>query len=367
MAVPNPEPELARLRASLQKGLSPVLLVTGAAGHFRGEAMDAIVAALPQDADVRSISGDEDSDGRELLDLRGGSLFGRGCYVVVRRGEGWLKRHGAALVEHLAAIKPGYGLIVEAAKLDRRTKVGKALVERAAVFEFRPLYTEPYDKSRSPLEAEMVGWIVQRGRAQGVTLAPEAALLVMATAGTEPAEVLAELGRLRVAFGDRKTPLSPDDLRGQLSGGFESNPFELAEAVLDFDRRRAERSLSAMFDRGVRGREGDTIDRGGLFPFITSWLWQSLAKAYEGRFLLDRGTPAKDVARRLGVRVFADRFERQVHGNPASRLERGLLLLHEAQRELRRTGEDPEWILRTFLQRYFGEVAVLAVQAGAAW
>ncbi|MEM7205313.1 MAG: DNA polymerase III subunit delta [Planctomycetota bacterium] len=360
MAVPNPERELTRLRTLVGRGLPPVVLVTGAADFFRSEAMDLALAALPEDADIRTLAGEQDTDGAELDVLRGGSLFGEGAWLVVRRAEGWLKKHGAALAAVLPGLRPGCGAIVEATKLDRRTKAGKALAKGAAVFEFRALYTEPYDRTRSPLDAEMVDWLVQRARGVDLRLTREAALLLMHTVGTDPAECLAELQRLATRAGGEagnKGSLGPDDLRGLLSCGFESTPFELADALLERDRQRTERSLEAMLQRGVRGRDGDRVDTGGVFPFVTSWLYQALARCYEGRFLLDRGVPLREVGGRVGVRAFADRFLQQVRLNPEPRLRRGLLLLHEAQRELRQSGESPGWVLRRFLLRYFAEDA----------
>ncbi len=357
MATPNPERELGRLRAVLGRGVPRLLLISGPAAYFRDQAVDMAIAAVADGVELRRISGDADTDGAELGDLLGGSLFGAGACVVVRRGEGWLQQHGPALAAMLERIAKGCALVVEVVKLDRRTKVGKALTAAAEVFEFRALYTEPYDRTRSPQDAEMVGWIVDRGRAQGLSLTAEAALLMMHTVGSDPAECQNELVRLAPLLGGQAGAIPPEALAPALHCGYESNPFELAEALLDFDRARTERSLEAMLARGVRSRDGSLVDRGGVFPFATSWLYTALAKAYEGRLLLERGHTPRQVAQALGVRVFVDRFHRQVQTNPTPRLRRGLLLLYEAQRDLRETGEDPGWLLRRFAAGYFAETA----------
>lgn len=355
MAVPNPERELKRLEQKAKAGLDRVTVVLGASGFFRAEALELALAAIPQGRDLRSIDGQQDStDGRELQLLRGAGLFGGGTWLVVRRAEGWLAAHGEELSRSLDAISPRCGLIVEATKFDKRTKVGKALAARD-VYEFRDLYAEPFDRSRSPLEAELVAFVNQRARALGVPLTPEAAYVIVTTVGKEPAEIIPELRRLAERLGAqaKQKPLPPEALRGHLTCAFESTPFEFAEALLDHDRARCLRSLAAMFARGVKGRDGASVDRGGVFPFVTSWLHQSLANAHRGRCLLDRGVPANDVAQQVGVRVFADRFIRQVNQNPQARLLRGLHLLHDTQRRLRSTGEDPQLLLETMLARYF--------------
>lgn len=356
VAVPNPERELARLQSALRPEPPAVVVVTGPSAFFRGEALELVFAALPTSADVRRLDGSEKSDGGELVDLRGGGLFGSGTWVCVRRGEGWLKEHGEALLGTLPRIAKGCGLVLEVVKLDKRTKLSKELTRVGAVFELRDLYAEPYDRSRSALEAELVGWVVQRAKKAKLALTPEAAFLVISTVGKEPAELVAEIARLgeRLPAG---RPIGTDDVRGHLTVSFESTPFEFADAVLAYDRRRAMRSLDAMFARGVRGRDGAGMDAGGIFPFVTSWLWQTFHSVHHGRALCDGGVRSDEVAARAGVRTFADRYRAQVERNPERRLRRGLALLLEAQRQLRSAGEEPQAVLERFLARYFAEGA----------
>lgn len=390
MAVPNPEQELERVRQVCKRGLPKVAIVSGPAGFFRAEALDLLLATVPAEAELRTLDaggekaprggtdaaddgdagaeGDGDAEpvgqlGDEVLDLRGGGLFCKRAYLCVRRGDAWMKRHGAALAAFLPKIASGCGLLVEVAKLDRRTKAAKALEQAGALFEFRELYDSPWDRSRSPLEAELVGWIVQRSRQAGVALLPEAAFLLMAQVGKSPAELVAEIRRLVDQFGAdaRRRPLGPEELRGRLTTSFESNPFELAEAILAGDERRATRSVRAMFDRGVRDRKGTTMDPAGVWPFASSWLFSALAQAYEGRLLLDSGVPARDLAGRLGVRVFQERFLEGVTRNPADRLRQGLLALHECQRALRLAADEPDVLFERFLSAWFrGRPVVLA-------
>lgn len=356
MAAPHPERELQRLRRTLAKSLPRVVVVLGASRFFRGEAFEAARAVLPEDVDVRSLEGGQATDGKELMDLRGGTLFGRGAWLAVRRGDAWLARHGERLLGVLETIAPGCGLLLEVTKLDRRTKLAKALAARGEVFEFRDLYAEPYDRSRSPLEAELIGWLVARAKAMGLTLRPEAALLLVTVTGKEPGALLTELRRLRDQLEDPGTPVTEELLRGRLISSFGSTPFELAEAVLAGDRRRATRSVEAMFQRGAPGRDGATIDRAGVLPFAMSWLHRSLAQVYEARVLLDEGVALEDVPGRLGVRTFVERFLAQVRANPRERLERGLLWLVDLQRRQRTTGEDPAWAVHTFLALWFGSM-----------
>ncbi len=353
MAKPNPERELERLRKALGKSGPPqVVAITGTSDYFRGEALEAVVAAIDERAELRRIDGPDDTDGRELDDLRGAVLFGPGCWLVVRRAAPWLKSHGSRLEEALGSFAQGCGLVFETPKLDRRTKLAKSIAEVGEAFEFRDLYAEPYDRSRSPLEAELVSWVVTRARKSKLTLTPEAAFLIVSMVGQAPGEILAELERLAPLL-QGKT-VDPGELRKHLSCSFESTPFEFAEAFLLRNRRRAMRSLDAMFARGVKSKDGSTMDRGGLFPFITTWLHQSLTSVFEGRRLMEAGVPARDVPGRVGVRVFVERYEAQLNRCSMRWVRRALHELHACQRDLRTTGEDPELLLGRLVARCLG-------------
>lgn len=386
MAVPHPEDNLARLQKLVAKGLPPVLVITGPNDLFRAEAVDIVLGAVPKDAELRIVDavdvrggggggdaddGDDDDDvppddgGEglaacpELQELRGGGLFARTTFVVIRRGAKWWRVHGATTAAQAAKFQRGNGLVIEAVRLDKRKKACATFVKQLAAdgaeFEFRELYEQPFDRSRSPLEGELCKWVVRRAGRLGVALLPEAAWLLIVQVGRVPAELLAELGRLRAQFGavPPKQPLGPDDLRGRLTCSFESTPFELADAVLGGDRRAALRAVRSMFDRGVRGKDGKTTDAGGVLPFTTSWLHRSLATAYEGRVLLASGVSERDLPARAGVKGFAERFVEHVRKNDLDRLHRGLLALRHCQRMSRLSGEEPVVLLEQFLRQWF--------------
>lgn len=392
MAVPNPEDELGRLAKLIARGLPAITIVTGGNDHFRAEATDRLLAAIPKDAELRTLDageeraggggdddgGDEADDGEaggaaadaslaacpELQDLRGGGLFAKTAFLVVRRGANWWQKHAATLAAVLPRFGKGCGLVLEANKLDKRKKAAQALVktlgDAGQLFEFRDLYDLPYDRSRSPLEGELCKWVVGRAQKLGVALQPDAAWLLVMQVGKAPVELLAELQRLRDQFGadGKRKPLAPADLRGKLTCSFESTPFEFAEAVLGGDRRAAHRSVRAMFDRGVRGKDGKNMDPGGLLPFTTSWLFGQLATALEGRQWLDSGVSPRDLPAKVGVRQFAERFVENVQRHDAARLRRGLLALHACQRLGRTTGEDPDALLERFLSWWFDGGAI---------
>lgn len=390
MAVSHPDKELERLRALCKKGLPPIVVLVGTGTWFRTAAVDVVLQALPEVVEVFTIEGQEvelrgkagaeadddeggDEDGdtgkattaaercADLDPLAGGGLFAQRAAVVVRRGDKWLSRYAAAVGAFAPRIQKGSLLLVEAQKLDKRTKFAKELAKTEAVFEFRELYETPFGRPDQVLQGELVQWVVAHSKRLSVPVTPESALLLTAQVGKEPALLAAELEQLATQFeGGAKKALAPDDLRGKLTCSFESTPFELAEAVLDGDRRRALRSLHAMFARGVKQKDGKRMDQGGLFPFATSWMFSSIGKVHEGRLLVDSGTSLRDVTQQLGVYAFAERFQAQVQKNPAAKLEHGLLALLHCQRERRLSGEEDDVLLERFLSRWFDGAPVPA-------
>ncbi len=409
MAAPHPDKELDRLQKLGRTGLPAVVVLSGAGAYFRTAAVEAVLAMVPAQAELLTIDGqgtavrglrstdagdgtdpndDERSDGEaaesagdgdgdgagavdeptqhcaDLQPLAGGGLFARTAFVVIRRGERWLRRYAAAVAAFLPRIRSGSVLVVETQMLDKRTRFAKELGQVGAVFDFRELYDTPFGRPDRPLEGEVVQWVTAQARKLGIPLTPESALLLTAQIGKNPGDLLAELQQLALRIGadPKRRALGPDDLRGKLTCSFESTPFELAEAVLSGDRRRALRSLHAMFARGVKQRDGKRMDQGGLFPFATSWLFQATGQVYEGRLLLDQGVPLRDIPAGVGVHGFTDRYQEQVRTNPLPRLEHGLLAVLHCQREKRLCGEDDLVLLERLLARWFDALPVPAAQ-----
>jgi DNA polymerase III delta subunit len=375
VAAPNPSIELSRLDKLVRAGLPSIVMITGDSDFFRGKAMERLLKAVPKDAELRKVDGadlkatadEDDADAGaaganlapELQDLRGGGLFAKTSFVVVRRGANWWKKHSASIAALAEKIPAGSGLLLESAKVDKRKKVAAALVKQLVasgqVFEFRDLYELPYDRDRGPMDGELCKWVLQVSKKLLVPLEAESALLLIAQVGKMPGELLAELERLRDQFGTDtvRSPLAPKDLVGKLTVSFASTPFEFAEAVLSGKRQAAQRSLTAMFARGVKQQDGKTMDSGGLLPFTSSWLFREIGKVYEGRLLLDRGTSMRDLAKKAGVFQFADRFLEQVKCNTIDKLNRGVTALHACQRKSRMVGEDAEVLLERFLAQWF--------------
>lgn len=391
MAAPHPAKEIERLRAQCRSGLPSIVGLIGANAWFREQALEIVLSSLPKDVEVLTVEGqnvvlrgtkpsdedgddedgDDDGDGDEdrldngdddkdkahcadLQPLAGGGLFRQSTALLIRRGDRWMQRFATALAAFAPRIQKGSVLIYEALKLDKRTKFAKELAASGAVYEFRELFPTPFGRPDQALQGELVQWLIALSKRKKVPLSPESALLLTVQVGADLSTLAAEIDQLADQFRDGATKaLTPNDLRGKLTCSFESTPFELAEAVLDGDRRRALRSLHAMFARGVKQKDGKRMDHGGLFPFATSWLFTSIGRVHEGRLLMDQGMSLREVPKELGVYTFVELFQAQVQKHQAKKLEHGLLALVHCQRERRSSGEEDDVLLERFLSRWF--------------
>jgi hypothetical protein len=396
MAGPNPSKEMERLQRLCKQGLPTVVVLSGAAQWFRDQALAAVLDSVAVDAELRTVDGlqvdvrglasetdggaEEDAEERaadggeeqassgrycpDLDVLRGGGLFAAAGVLVVRRGSRWLRRYQESLLNFLPHIGKGCVLVLEVEKLDKRTRLSKELAKVGELFEFRSLYEAPFGRPDRPLDGELVQWVVSTARSLGVPLTQEAALVICAQVSKEPGVIHAELCQLRDRLAARaeglpSQPLVPQDLAGLLTVAFSSTPFEFAEAVLGRNRRKAWRSLRAIFDRGVKRKDGgSSMDRAGLLPFVVSWTFTQFMQVLEGRTALESGTRLSDVAGKVGVRGFTERFEGHVRDNDRDSLERGILALMAVQRELRLHGEDDDVLIERFLDRWFDGAAV---------
>jgi DNA polymerase III delta subunit len=342
MAAPKPEQELERLQQAVARGLPRVVIVGGESPYFRAEGFRRLLAAVPKEADLVEVEGDRETDGRELQDLRGGGLFARRRVLAVRRAEDWLQRHAAAIEATLPKLAPGCALLLDAAKLDGRLRLTKQLVEAGLRFEFRPQYPE-----------ELPDWLLRQARAQGLELLPDAARLLVEVVGKEPADLAAEIARLAGVLGRKSGRIGAEQLRGELTVGFGSDQFEFADALFARDRLRCERSLHALFARLLRGKDGRRIDEGGVIPMLASWLHRSIVETWRGRRLLDEGVPEREIPAKVGVPFFQERFLARVASWPRPDLRLLYLAVHDLQRSVRETGEEPELLLAGFLGRLF--------------
>jgi DNA polymerase III delta subunit len=355
MAQPNPEDELKRLETVLAQGVPKVVQLLGKARWFRERALDAFLRRAGKDVEVLWFTGENDDGARLLRDLRTRSLFG-GCKVMVLRPlDKALKGIEEGVVETLPKIPAGHHLVLDLESLDQRTRMAKALVKAGATFQFRDLYDRPYRMGDDPTGAELVRWLLDRGRKRGILLTPKASLFLTQTIGTDPSELDAEIGRL-LATGDGGTgaPLTPETLLERVHLGANSDQFRLAEQLLGGDLRGAVRTLEAFQREGLTAAAGRTADSGALFPIVGAWLRRTFRSALAARRSIDAGMEPAQAATQAGVMLFQDRFLSGLRRWSRRALETALIELSDAEQRSRNTGEEPVVLLERFVIKLLG-------------
>lgn len=110
-------------------------------------------------------------------------------------------------------------------KLDKRTKIAKALQDHACVFEAKKLY-----------ENQIPDWIIEQGKLKGLEIDHNAARLMAEFVGADLSKLSNEIGKLAL---NKTSKINIDAVREQIGISREFNIFELQKALAFKDRLKA--------------------------------------------------------------------------------------------------------------------------------
>lgn len=123
-------------------------------------------------------------------------------------------------------------------KIEKRTKLGKALHKAGRTLSFDP-----------PKPWEYPGWLVQEARKKGLSLNHSAAQLVVESVGNNPELLRSSLDTLGTYVGEPQT-IGSDDVETLLAHTRESNVWELINAVAQGNLLQAVRTLRIALSQG---------------------------------------------------------------------------------------------------------------------
>ena len=271
-----------------KQGLAPLYLVMGEEDCLRDQAVAALKAAVLGESSADGgldafnhdvLYGDE-SDGSEILARAGQApVFAARRYVVVKSAEKLTAKDGEALLPYVKEPCETTTLVFVAAKLDKRLKFSKELVERAVAID-----------CASIADAQLSGWIrTESGRA-GVRLNEEAAgalshlaLSLKGEAGGSLNLLRRELEKLAAYVPSDKTA-GVQDVHAVRGGEPGASVFDLARAIAERREGRALWILARNLDSG----EDSLRILGAL-----AWQFRQIWKAKEQRRF---GGPGADVS-----------------------------------------------------------------------
>jgi DNA polymerase III delta subunit len=248
--------------------------------------------------------------------------------IVITEVDAMAEAELGELQDYLAAPVDFTVLIFEAAKLDRRTRVARLLLERCAVYE-----AESPEDTR---EAE--GAATRMADDLGVRLTRETAEELVFALGTDQGRLRAELGKLR-AYAGPEAEVTSADVAAIVSSARQFNIFELVDLLAE--RRRAD--ALARLRQLLEGGE-NAIGIVGLL----AWLYRQLMIVQA----MPKNTPAWKAAQALRApRSRVEALLRQARRFSPRELSQGLGALQKADVSLKSSPASPEGVLEMLIVR----------------
>jgi len=317
------------LERSLKSGtLLPVYLLVGEEQFLRHKGRNLI-----HDVIVGSHGGSvsvfcpEDPVEAVLAELRGDSLFASRRMVEVVQADAFLRDHGDAVVRYLERPSAKAVLVLDALKVDGRTRLPAAVRAAGMVVECPLVY-----------ENKLADWIRQEARRRGCKIAAAAVSLLVDEVGNSLYALSGEIDKLITYAGDRKT-IEPSDV-AQLTGHTRSwIVWSLTDALARRDVASALRILENLLQED---------DRAGI-AIVGSLNWQ-ISRLWQGRCVLDGGGSRDDLVSKLHVDYRkAEAIEEQARKFGREDLPRLSRLLLETDIALKTSQVPAKAVLERFL------------------
>ena len=273
-----------------KQGLAPLYLVMGEEDCLRDQAVATLKAAVLGDSSDGTDGGldafncdvlyGDESDGSEILARAGQApVFAARRYVVVKSAEKLAAKDGEALLSYVKEPSETTTLVFVAAKLDKRLKFSKELMERAVAVD-----------CSSVSDIQLSSWIRTESGKAGVRLNEEAAgalahlaLSLKGEAGGSLNLLRRELEKLAAYVPTEKTA-GLQDIEAVRGGEPGASVFDLARAIAERREGRALWILARNLDSG----EDPLRILGAL-----AWQFRQIWKAKEQRRF---GGPGADLS-----------------------------------------------------------------------
>ncbi len=258
--------------------------VVGPESFLAEEALEAILrSAIGPDrvSGLQVLRGEETNWARLVDNVGMGSLFAERRAVVVRNAEA-LKGDGEEMGAFLDDPTPGVTLVLLAAKPDRRTKVWKRILDRAAITPADP-----------PKGRALRAFVLDRLRQRELRVAEDGVVELIERVGQDLRRLMGEMDKLEAfAQGGGKATLSAEDVAAVMGRGMAQPLYKLADALA------ARRTASALEVMAGLLEEGEPALR------ILATLHRSLRQVRGAKALQARRAPRDEMVRRLQIPPF---------------------------------------------------------------
>lgn len=255
------------------------------------------------------------------------SMWGSHTLVIVRNIDEWDLGKAGPLLEYAKAPNPASTLILQADKVDGRTKVVQQLKTTCKLIECKPLYAN-----------QIPDWLRTQAKTHEKQLSLEAANWCMELAGTDLATLYRALQGLSLYVGTKPT-IDLADVEGFLSNTSQHDIFELCKALGSGRTTDAVKLLDNLLSNGeppVR------------MMFMIARHWRILL----GLRAAATKTESDDVVRQFKLPpFFVGEYQTQAKRWDPKRLMRGLKLLAHTDRRLKSSRLDDHLVAELAMLR----------------
>ncbi len=326
----NPEQLIENIE---QDRIDPVYFFSGDESYRKEEAIDVLIARVIDPGTeafcLDVLRGDESDASAILTTASQVPMMTDRRVVVVRDFHQLPQRDREAIADYAERSVPSTVLVLEAPRVNLKTKLYGRLAAAAVSVVFYPLFSE-----RIP------AWLQRHARRYGKRLSPEAAHQLQAIGGTDLGELAGELEKLAVFVGARET-IAAGDVESLLGPVRAGSVFDIAEAVGEKDLAKA------------LGAYQRAIDAGDAPQAVVSLFVRHLVILWKIRFLKrDRHTDdgiKKKLQLGWGFNRFYNRYVAQSRLLAGRELLTGFEALYEADIALKTSTQPPELVMRRLL------------------
>lgn len=258
--------------------VKPVYVLHGSDAFLRDAARREILAQVVGDADPQLCVTTFDAAAplADVLDeLRTLPFLAPRRAVVVRDADPFVSNHRQALEKYLQAPADAACLILIVKSWPANTRLHRIVAKVGQAVSCSP-----------PEGAGLAAWLRDAAARRGKEIAPDAAALLIQWVGPDLALLDAEVEKLSLYVGDRRT-ISPDDAGKLVVAAAGPGAFELTNAITAADAKAALNALDGMLN--TRGDEMKTLG-------LIAWHLRRVLKAQQD---LAAGRSEKDALPRM--------------------------------------------------------------------
>ncbi|MXW03514.1 MAG: DNA polymerase III subunit delta [Gemmatimonadetes bacterium] len=326
----NPE----QLIQQIDRGrIEAVYFFSGDEAYRKEEAVDTLVARVVEPGTeafcVDVLRGDESDAAAILTSASLVPMMADRRVVVVRDFHKLPQKDREAVADYAERPAPSTVLVLEAPRVNLKTRLYERLAAAAVSVVFYPLFPE-----RVP------AWLQQQAKRYGKRLTPEAAHQMQEIVGTDLGELAGEVEKLAVFVGGRDT-IAAGDVESTLGPVRAGTVFDIAEAVGEKDLARA----LVAYERA--------IDGGDAPQAIVALFVRHLVILWKIRFLKRDRRTDDDIKKKLqlgwGFNRFYNRYAAQSRLLAGRDLLSGFEALYEADTALKSSALPPELVMRRLL------------------